>query len=462
MKIYISDKIFDINNISSGYNSLLLNELQTNNHNECILFFIENVTKHYEIYEYLNEKNKFNNYFWCENLKAISKYKIIVISNELLTDELLFYNPNNVIYYFCEKRNIAPLLNSTGQYNVKNNVKCNNIQKYLYLKDYDTIYETDKSFFTKIYTFNNIQADGDKVEFIRYNIYPRRFKMGRSCGASFEVVTGNLVEESNGVPFEFFNGVKRNDIITLFDNATKDNIKSTFNIKDDYIVIFIHLYDDLFYDVLDRIILAISELKKIHKIWPIFYWPIEKNINKSITKNDIVVMNDKMIYNCYNIDIPINSDLSNFNDNELLNINFSINIEHSLTMKESLLNILKVYIKDEYSIVTNIDDYKLLQYIYMADIYIPVTEELSYLTLVSQYYKTYTIFTNDSNNTQEYCIYGDIPLLKSNDHIYCSISDKIKRNMRTDDMKNSIENYIKNKENPFFVYKREFCEYLFG
>ena len=459
MKIYISDKIFDINNISSGYNSLLLNELQTNNHNECILFFIENVTKHYEIYEYLNEKNKFNNYFWCENLKAISKYKIIVISKELLTDELLFYNPNNVIYYFCEKRNIAPLVSSNGQYNVKSNVKYNNIQKYLYLKDYDTIDETDKSFFTKIYTFNNIQADGDKVEFIRYNVYPRRFKMGRSYGASFEVVTGNLVEESNGLPFEFFNGVKRNDI---FDNETKDNIRCKFDIKDDYNVIFIHLYDDLFYDVLDRIILAISELKKIHKIWPIFYWPIEKNINKTITKNDIVVMNDKMIYNFYNIDIPINSDLSNFKDNELLNINFSINIEHSLTMKESLLNILNVYIKDDYSIVTNIDDYKLLQYIYMADIYIPVTEELSYVTLVSQYYKTYTIFTNDSNNTQEYCIYGDIPLLKSNDHIYCSISDKIKRNMRTDDMKNSIENYIKNKENPFFVYKREFCEYLFG
>jgi hypothetical protein len=41
------------------------------------------------------------------------------------------------------------------------------------------------------------------------SLYPRRFKMGRSCGASFEFVTGNLVEESNGVPFEFFNGVKR-------------------------------------------------------------------------------------------------------------------------------------------------------------------------------------------------------------------------------------------------------------
>jgi hypothetical protein len=31
--------------------------------------------------------------------------------------------------------------------------------------------------------------------------------MGRSNGASFEIVTGNLVEEFNGVPFEFFNGV---------------------------------------------------------------------------------------------------------------------------------------------------------------------------------------------------------------------------------------------------------------
>jgi hypothetical protein len=40
--------------------------------------------------------------------------------------------------------------------------------------------------------------------------------MGRSTGASFEVVTGNLVEESNGVPFEFFNGV--NDSSDKTDN----------------------------------------------------------------------------------------------------------------------------------------------------------------------------------------------------------------------------------------------------
>ena len=46
-------------------------------------------------------------------------------------------------------------------------------------------------------------------------LYPRRFKMGRSCGASFEFVTGNLVEESNGVPFEFFNGVKKKVMVQI-------------------------------------------------------------------------------------------------------------------------------------------------------------------------------------------------------------------------------------------------------
>jgi hypothetical protein len=35
--------------------------------------------------------------------------------------------------------------------------------------------------------------------YTREDLYPWRFKMGRSIGASFEIVTGNLVEEFNGV-----------------------------------------------------------------------------------------------------------------------------------------------------------------------------------------------------------------------------------------------------------------------
>ena len=85
-------------------------------------------------------------------------------------------NDGEFIYYFCEKKNITF------------NEKFNNREKYLFLSDYDTINELDKRFFTKIYTFNNFHTDCDKVEFIRFNL-------------------------------------KKNDIITLFDNTTKENIK---------------------------------------------------------------------------------------------------------------------------------------------------------------------------------------------------------------------------------------------
>jgi hypothetical protein len=44
--------------------------------------------------------------------------------------------------------------------------------------------------------------------------------MGRSNGASFEIVTGNLVEEFNGVPFEFFNGV--NELVNKYGNIYND------------------------------------------------------------------------------------------------------------------------------------------------------------------------------------------------------------------------------------------------
>jgi len=47
------------------------------------------------------------------------------------------------------------------------------------------------------------------------------YKMGRSCGASFEFVAGNLLEESNGVPFEFFNGVNEKKCKKIFTKIYK-------------------------------------------------------------------------------------------------------------------------------------------------------------------------------------------------------------------------------------------------
>ena len=413
MKIYVSDKLFNIKNMT-GYNNIIMNYILQNQKDNCVIYFIENISKQYELFEYLLETDVFNNYFWKENLNSLQHYKIIITSKELLDEDLLSYKENDEIYYFCEKKNIT----YNERYNFKN--------KYLYLYDYDVIDDFDNAFFTKIYTFNSIQANEKNIEFVRFNI-------------------------------------KNDTIFKLFDNEKKEIIREKLDLPKDKLIVFIHLYNNDFYDELDRVILAITELKAQYNIYPIIYLPLDKIINKIITKTDLIMFNDKLCYDCHNIKIPIEYDVSLFNEDEQFNINFSINTSYSLTNKEYLIDMFNTYLHDnQHKFITNIDDYELVQHIYTSDIYIPVTAEISYLQLLSQYYKTYTIFTNDSNNSQEYCIYGDIPLLKSNDYIFSCISKRIKRSMKVNDIKNSIENYIKNKENPFFVYKREFCEYLFG
>ena len=160
MKIYVSDKLFNIKNMT-GYNNILMNEILKNSTNDCILYFIENVSKSYDIFEYLMDTDSFNNYYWNENLISLKHYKIKVTSKELLDEQLLQYKENDEIQYFCEKKNIT--------YNEKHNFKI----KKLYLYDYDVVDEVDKSFFTKIYTFNNIQvnqANEDNIEFVRFNV----------------------------------------------------------------------------------------------------------------------------------------------------------------------------------------------------------------------------------------------------------------------------------------------------
>ena len=411
MKIFISDKLFSIKNIT-GVNNILISKLIETNCKNLTLYFIENVSKKYDLFDYLIETNIFNHYYWKEHLKSLSDYKVIVISKELLNQELSLYNENDSIYYYCEKRNI--------NYNEFHKSK-----KYLYLYDYDNIDNTDTVFFTKIYTFNNIQASEDNIEFIRFN-------------------------------------VKNEGLFTLFDNENKENIRKKFNISNDYIIIFIHLYDTDVFDTIDRIILSIVELRKYYKIYTIVYWPIQKNITQIITKNDLIFENDKYHFSFYKSIVPLEGELSNLNNDDKYNINFQTSIGYSINNRCDVENMLKTYLINDYKFSVNIDDVELTQNMYMSDIYIPITDEISYLTLLSQYYKTYTIFINDSYNTQEYCIFGDIPLLKSNDYIYSLISNRLKRNLRLDDVKESIENYIKNKDNSFFLYKREFCEYLFG
>jgi hypothetical protein len=117
MKIYVSDNLFNIKNMT-GYNNILMNEILKNSTNDCILYFIENVSKSYhDIFDYLIETDSFNNYYWNENLISLKQYKIKVTSKELLDEELLQYKENDEIQYFCEKKNIT--YNETYNFKIK-------------------------------------------------------------------------------------------------------------------------------------------------------------------------------------------------------------------------------------------------------------------------------------------------------------------------------------------------------
>ena len=63
------------------------------------------------------------------------------------------------------------------------------------------------------------------------HLYQRRFELGRAFGAPDSNLTGNLVEESNGVPFEFSNGIKDITVWHSAENAFYlfDNVAYSIN-----------------------------------------------------------------------------------------------------------------------------------------------------------------------------------------------------------------------------------------
>ena len=58
-------------------------------------------------------------------------------------------------------------------------------------------------------------------------LYQRRCELGRASGAPDSNLTGNLVEESNGVPFELFNGINQKGMPIYFQNALVLNFKTS-------------------------------------------------------------------------------------------------------------------------------------------------------------------------------------------------------------------------------------------
>jgi hypothetical protein len=124
-------------------------------------------------------------------------------------------------------------------FNNKNIGNVNMYNKKLLLID-NTLYDEIYKVLTSINNILKLQESCYK----KY-LYPLRFKMGRSVGASFEIATGNLVEELNGVPFEFFNGVKssNNNLYNL--NNLEKITPQLLNEKNDLINSSITLFNNI-------------------------------------------------------------------------------------------------------------------------------------------------------------------------------------------------------------------------
>ena len=223
-------------------------------------------------------------------------------------------------------------------------------------------------------------------------------------------------------------------------------------------VIFINV-SDIDLKKLDKIIYAVNELQK-YNILLIIYIPMYINFNINIKKGDLTINGDEIVYKYINKEIKLDKNvLANGEEDIQLNVNLPNDVQ--LFNYDFIVNLLKDK-NIKYSFINQyISLQEIIEYIYMSDIYIPVTTDFNYISLMSQKCETYTIFTNDSYNSQEYCIYGDLPMLISNDYYFNISNDRIEKILRVDDIKNSIETYLNNKNNPEFIYKKEFCQYLF-
>jgi len=135
MIFLISDKIFNIDNVNE-YNGKLLHDFTNiyKENAEIVILFIVDVSREYDINEYLLETDIYLYTQWQLFYNYLNKYKIIVTSKEKSITLLQFASQ---IHYYCKKINIY----------YSNEIKC---KKTLYLNEYDNADKNDIQYFDKI------------------------------------------------------------------------------------------------------------------------------------------------------------------------------------------------------------------------------------------------------------------------------------------------------------------------
>jgi len=408
MHFFISDEIFDNDNIHS-YNGQLLNKMKLYNEIDCVIIFIQNDKNDIQtIYEYLENNNIYLFSIWKSMFKQLKSYKIFVCSKENV-NEIIKVNNVSEVNYYCIKENI--LYNSTLS-----------PKKILYLNEYDKIVDSDYDFFDKIYCFNSSQSN-TKVEFI---------------------------------PMKIMNFINNNYIIT----DSKECLKNKITKKDENIV-FVHIMDENL-NMVDRVVFAIKKLQQ-YNIRVIVYMPVVQSINVpnyTIMENEIVdgIFN----YNYHNeiITMPIVDETVT---NRKINMNFKL-LKNKGNTYYNEFKILLDDLQIEYDIINTVfqNENELYKYIYLSDVYIPVYNHFNDYCLLAQKYETYCLFLNDSYMSSEYCLYGVIPCLNTKDLFYNMQRKRIETVLRVDDVKKSMQTYFEQKNDPTFNYNKEITKMLFN
>lgn len=406
MKLFVSDQIFNIENIYS-YNGQLLIQVLNHNVEECaIVFLMDDIKNIMFMNDYLNSINNVLIIdFWKKTLIDLEKYKII-LCNKYHIKNYIEENKITEVNYFCNKKNIL--------------YEDIDVIKNIFLKDSDVVEEKDYQYFNKLYTFNNIDSN-EKVEFIQ------------------------------------FQPISINEDIRQIETKTKQDYRFEKNITINDVV-FIHVID-INMNIIDRIIFALDKLKE-KNIFTILYLPILYNLTLIEKMGNLKkIDNNKMIYNYYNNEYIIEKEDTNVDDN--LKIKINLNFINNKENFSGIHNFCKDYLINYEFKFKYMNEFELNKYIYLSDVYIPIANDFTGLSITSQKYKTYTLFTDDGKNSNEYCLYGDNLLKNSNDYYFNVEELKIKKNLKTNDVYETLKLFFEKKEDPFFVYNKEICNILY-
>jgi hypothetical protein len=398
MKVFISDIFLNKQNIY-GKNGEMIHFIKTLNEKVTIIFMcdIESVLS---IHEYLETMKDFNYFHWKKHFSFL-EINDIYLCNKTNVKTLLNELSSPEIYQFSKKENIIHYKNENENENNNN----------LFLTNIDEINITE---FNTINTFVDYGIENSKVEFYEINI-EKRFPL---------VLTDKMKNEKKHI--------------------------------------FIHLLNKD-YNQLDKVILALGKIRE--KVHVTFYNPIHEYIYKKVKLSEFTLDNNLLTYKLRNEKISFNlpENYIEVDKDMEVDIKIKLSAEEDFYINNDNYRLLLDLYCDEYDFIDSYfeDDMELYEKIYNSDIYIPISNDFCVLSILSQKYKTYTLFLNDSDINKEYCIYGKILTQMTKDVCYNIIEKKIEKVLIVDEIIDTVNEYFENENNPMFQYTKEIADVLY-